>query len=186
MNLEKKKVKIPWMKVFLQGYRGGIPWIAGGTIKGLQTLIDRDFYGPNGMEWDEMGKELPSFGLFLVGFATCFAIFGMVYTFFSFREWPRFALLLVLTSSLYLTVCSFAICMGVGSALGVFAVATGKESPSTLGLLLISLPLAWYGGKASWHLIVNYPKTIQWCRESTKLHETVDELQKKVEKGLNG
>ena len=144
MNLEKKKVKIPWMKVFLQGSRGGIPWIAGGTIKGLQTLIDRAFYGPNGMEWEEMGKELPSFGLFLVGFATCFAIFGMVYTFFSFREWPRFALLLVLTSSLYLTVCSFAICMGVGSALGVFDVATGKEKSldartladfSTLGLV---------------------------------------------------
>jgi hypothetical protein len=76
--------------------------------------------------------------------------------------------------------------MGVGSVWGVFDVATGKESPSTLGLLLISLPLAWYGGKASWHLIVNYPKTIQGCRELTKLHETVDELQKKVDKGLNG
>ncbi len=185
MNWEKKKAKIPWLKVFLQGYRGGIPWIAGGTIIGLPTLIYSDFYGPNGMEWEEMGKELPSFGLFLVGFATCFAILGMVYTFFSFREWPRFALVLALTSSLYLAICSFAVCMGVGSVWGVFDVATGKESPSTLGLLLISLPLAWYGGKASWHLIVNYPKTIQWCRESTKLHETVDELQKKVDKGLN-
>ena len=124
MNWEKKKAKIPWLKVFLQGYRGGIPWIVGGTIIGLPTLIDRDFYGPIGM--------------------------------------------------------------GVGSVLGVFAVATGKGRASTLGLLLISLPLAWYGGKASWHVIVNYPKTIQWCRESTKLHETVDELQKKVDKGLNG
>ena len=69
---------------------------------------------------------------------------------------------------------------------GVFDVATGKESPSTLGILVISLPLFWYGGKASWYLIVNYPKTIQWCRESTKQQEPVDDLQKKVDKGLNG
>ena len=188
MNWEKKKAKIPWLKVFLQGYRGGIPWIAGGTIIGLPTLIYRDFYGPNGMEWEEMGKELPRFGLFLAGFATCFAILGMVNTFFSFREWPRFALVLVLTSSLYLVICISAVGMGVVSVWGVFAVATGKESMPTLGplLLVISITLAWYGGKASWYLIVNYPKTIQWCRESTKLNETVDELQKKVDKGLNG
>ena len=182
MNREKKNTKIPWLKVFLQGYRVGIPWIAGGTIIGLPAFIYGDFYGPIGMEWEEMGKELPRFGLFLAGCATCFAILGMVNTFLSFREWPRFALVLVLTSSLYLVICSFAVGMGVASAWGVFDVATGKESLPTLAPLVISLPLFWYGCKASWYLIVNYPKTIQWCRESTKLHGTVDELQKKVDK----
>ena len=79
-----------------------------------------------------------------------------------------------------------AVIMGVVSGWCVSAVATGKESPSMLGILVISLPLFWYGGKASWYLIVNYPKTIQWCRESNKLEEPVAELHTKIHQDMSG
>ena len=191
MDSEKKSVNIPWLKVIVQGYIGGIALLIAASWKyllGILVLVLTVYFtkeeGGVGSSWGDNSLRA-AIGIFALG--TFITVLGIFHMLFWYKTWARIAGLFALFGFLYGSLFYMTVMSGWAIFQTAKQVIAGRSFFwEPFFVALICVPLLYWLPRTCYFTIKESPNLFRWILKASQLKESIADLQKKADYGLVG